>query len=315
MTGQLLSPGQRTGAAIPALLVCGLATASAFGQAGQVRTEAVPSEADGRAIHLTYFPAVPKSGGTENAPVVILLHGKGGDRLVWEQKGAGSTGKSFAAVLQDQGYAVVSVDLRKHGESKLEDDKELRPDDYRAMLGDLEAVKNFLLTEHQEKKLNINKTAIIAADDMAPVAVTFAQIDWQKKPYDDAPVTDPGARTPRGQDIRALVLLSPSQTGGSLNVLGPLRMLRNPRIGIAMQVIYGSQDSDDKGVSRRVYQNMAGIPQNKDRIEIKDFPVKFRGTDLTAKSILIEVPVLQFLDKHLLQLESEWRDRRSRLNR
>src|SRR5690606_10555327 len=119
----------------------------------------------------------------------ILLHGKGGDRLVWEQKGAGATGKSFAAVLQDQGYAVVSVDLRKHGESKREDDKELRPDDYRAMVGDLEAVKKFLLAEHQEKKLNINKLGIIAADDMAPVAVTFAQIDWQKKPYDDAPVT------------------------------------------------------------------------------------------------------------------------------
>jgi hypothetical protein len=293
-----------------------LSAPAVHAQSAQVQTRVLKSEADGHPIHITYFPAVPKTGGTENAPVVILLHGKDGDRLVWEQKGAGATGKSFAAVLQDQGYAVVTVDLRKHGESKVEGEQAmLRPNDYRGMLGDLEAVKTFLLTEHQDKKLNMNKTAIVAADDMAPIAVTYAQIDWLKKPYDDAPVTDPAARTPKGQDIRALVLLSPSQNAGALNILGPLRTLRDPRIGVAVLVAYGTQDTDDKGVSQRVYQNMAGIPQNKDRIEIKEFPVKFRGTDLTAKNIFVEVPILQFLDKNLLQLQSEWRDRRSRVQR
>jgi hypothetical protein len=301
------------GLALASLL---LSAPAVHAQSAQVQTRVLKSEADGHPIHITYFPAVPKTGGTENSPVVILLHGKDGDRLVWEQKGAGATGKSFAAVLQDQGYAVISVDLRKHGESKVDADMPtLRPNDYRAMLGDLEAVKKFLFDEHMDKKLNMNKTAIVAADDMAPVAVTYAQIDWQKKPYDDAPVTDPAARTPRGQDIRALVLLSPSQNAGSLNVLGPLRTLRDPRLGVALLVVYGTQDSDDKGVSQRVYQNMTGPPQNKDRVEIKEFPVKFRGTDLTAKNIFVEVPILQFLDKHLLQLDSEWRDRRSRLQR
>lgn len=315
----MISTSSNFRATLPAagtVLALLLLAPAAQAQSGQVRTEVLQSEADRRPIHITYFPAVPKSGGTENAPAVILLHGKDGDRLVWEQKGAGATGKSFAAVLQDQGYAVVSVDLRKHGESKLEGEMPmLRPNDYRAMLGDLEAVKGFLFQEHQDKKLNMNKTGIIAADDMAPVAVTYAQLDWQKKPYDDAPVTDPAARTPRGQDIRALVLLSPSQNAGALNILGPLRTLRDPRLGVAVMVVYGTQDSEDKGVSKRVYQNMTGPPENKDRVEIKEFPVKFRGTDLTAKRIFAEVPILQFLDKNLLQLQSEWRDRRSRLQR
>jgi hypothetical protein len=117
----------------------------------------------------------------------------------------------------------VTVDLRKHGESKTADEQDstLRPNDYAAMRGDLQAVKNFLLAEHQEKKLNISKLGIIAADDMCPVAATFTQDDWLIPPYDDAPVTDPAARTPRGQDVRALVLLSPSQTAGSMNILGP----------------------------------------------------------------------------------------------
>lgn len=294
-----------------------LAPAAAAAQQGQVRNEIVNSTADGRPIHITYFPADPKSGGAENAPVVVLLHGKGGDRIVWIQKGAGNTGKSFADVLQDQGYAVVTVDLRKHGESKTADEQDptLRPNDYTAMIGDLEAVKNFLLTEHQDKKLNISKMGIIAADDMCPVAATFAQLDWQKTPYDDAPVTDPAARTPRGQDVRALVMLSPSQTAGSMNILGPMKLLRDPRIGMAVLVIYGTQDPDDKGVSKRVFQNMAGNPKNKDRVLLKDYEVKFRGTDLTAKSILVEVPILQFLDQNLLKLDVEWRDRRSRINR
>jgi hypothetical protein len=60
---------------------------------------------------------------------------------------------------------------------------------------------------------------------------------------------------------------------------------------------------------------MAGYPKNKDRVLIKDYEVKFRGTDLTAKSILVEVPILQFLDQHLMKLDVEWRDRRSRLQR
>lgn len=294
-----------------------LTSTAAFAQTGQVQTEVLRSEApDGHAIHITYFPAIAKAGGTENAPVVILLHGKDGDRLVWEQKGPGATGKSFAVVLQDQGYAVVSVDLRKHGESKKADEKEtLRPNDYQAMLGDLEAVKSFLLKEHQDKKLNINKLGIVAADDIAPVAVAYAQIDWQKKPYDDAPVTDPAARTPRGQDVRALVLLSPSQTAGRLNILGPLRFLRDPRLGVAVLVIYGNQDPDDKGVSQRVFQNMSSNASNKDRVSIEEYPVKFRGTDLMGKRILAEVKILSFLDQHLLKLDSEWRDRRSRLQR
>lgn len=306
------------GSLIACLILSAAAAARVEAQGAQVKTDVVRSEAaDGRQIHITYFPAVSSSGGTENSAVVILLHGKNGDRLVWEQKGGGQTGKSFAVALQDQGYAVISVDLRKHGESKTEQDEDgmLKPNDYRAMLGDLEGVKKFLFDEHMAKRLNMNKTAIIAADDTAPVAAAYAQFDWQKRPYDDAPVTSPAARTPRGRDIRALVLLSPSQTAGSLNVMAPLKFLRDPRIAMSMLIVYGTQDSDDRGTSKQVERLMASNPKNKDRIQLKEYPVKFRGTDLTAKKIRVEGPIIAFLDKHLKQLDSEWRDRRSGINR
>src|SRR5690606_4539975 len=59
---------------------------------------------DGWRIPITYYPA---SGGKES-PVIVMLPGKGGNRQVWR----GSAEKLNAA-----GYAVVTVDLRKHGES------------------------------------------------------------------------------------------------------------------------------------------------------------------------------------------------------
>src|SRR5690606_1715727 len=104
------------------------------------------------------------------------------------------------------GLAVVTVDMRKHGESKTSPagrtETVMRHEDYQHMWqGDLEAVKQFLMEEHKQRKLNVNKLAIIAAGEMAPIAARFTVFDWSKPPYDDAPI--PRERTPRGQDVRA----------------------------------------------------------------------------------------------------------------
>ena len=64
---------------------------------------------DGWPIHVTYYPSRLK----KNSAVVVLLHMRGGNRLVWTRKGG------MAEMLQNQGFAVIAVDLRKHGQSKL----------------------------------------------------------------------------------------------------------------------------------------------------------------------------------------------------
>ena len=58
---------------------------------------------DGWPIHLTYYPSRLK----ENAAVVVLLHMKGGSRLIWTRKGG------LAERLQGQGFAVIAADLRR----------------------------------------------------------------------------------------------------------------------------------------------------------------------------------------------------------
>ena len=105
----------------------------------------------------------------------MLLHDKSGNQVIWEKT---------AMNLRAKGYAVVTVDLRKHGKSIPEgagEQKKLTASDYKLMaLEDLEVVKGFLMKEHHEQRLNIRKLGIVAMGMSAPVALTFAANDWNK---------------------------------------------------------------------------------------------------------------------------------------
>lgn len=320
------SRGDRSDLLLPAAVLAALflaLPAIALAQ-GTSETRVLESLVDRWPLHITYFPAQTKDSkiGSPDAGVVILLHGKGGDRLVWEQKHGNAKESLASAIQQVLGLAVVTVDMRKHGQSTQDatgkTDAVLRKEDYQAMWqGDLEAVKQFLMEEHQNKKLNINKLAIVAADEMAPIAARFAVYDWSKRPYDDAPVTSPQERTPRGQDVRALVLLSPSNTAGNINIMGSIRQLRDPQAGIAMLVLVGQQDTENSSTARNIERSVKAVDRDGERSYFKTFQdVKFSGADLLGKpNIEAEILIMNFLDKHLVKLNSPWRDRRSRLDR
>jgi pimeloyl-ACP methyl ester carboxylesterase len=258
---------------------------------------------DGWTIPVTYYA----SAAGKEAPVVILLHGADGNRNVW---------RGLATVLQKAGYAVVAPDLRKHGQSQgppvggARSDR-ITPVDYRGMIGeDLEAVKTFLLERHNKGELNIRKTGIIAADDSAPIAVNWALIDWGKEPYPDAPTYE--ARTPRGQDVRALVLLSPTEAVGGLNMGRALTQLKPFRIAALFAV--GEEDREDKKTTFKSYERLTtGAEDSKERVIFEQFPkVKQRGTELLGVRQLTG-QILNFLDKNLKQLPDPWQNRESRL--
>ena len=113
---------------------------------------------DGTAIKGTYYG----SGQGKESPCVILLHMKGGNRYVW---------KAYAETLQKDGFAVVTLDLRHHGDSRAAaapapagggtgtgasvPAPKLKPVDFMLMVDqDLPAVKKFLVEEHNNEKLN-----------------------------------------------------------------------------------------------------------------------------------------------------------------
>jgi alpha-beta hydrolase superfamily lysophospholipase len=210
--------------------------------AADVRVENLRA-VDGHPLTITYYPVSEKMGNRQDSPVVVLLHGsdqKG--RILWDKAAPGRGEKSnFAQSLNEDGYAVVTVDLRKFGDSKGPGDMtNIRPDDYEKMsASDMFAVKQFLYDEHQKKALNMNKMAIVAAGPMTPVALNFAAADAVMPPHDDAPVLE--NKTPRGQDVRAIVLLSPEMAAGRLNSTKALNVVKTPAAGIAMLIVAGAQ--------------------------------------------------------------------------
>lgn len=305
---------------IAAVLLTAVAPLTAFAQKVEYRPEVLQALGDGFPIHITYWPALEDKNpsGLENAPVVILLHGEGGNRLIWDKTSAppGPMGKPFAEFLQSIGYAVVTVDLRKHGESVAEGQPMMvDSNDYGKMAqGDLGAVKNFLVQQHEQKKLNIRKLGVVASDTMCAVAIQFAELDWAQTPHLDGPGGMAG--TPRGQDVQALVLLSPATSAGRLNATRALNVLKAPAFRIAFQVIAGTRDAADRKQAEKAYDVVSSIKQNEERTEFVRPNTNARGTDLLANpAAKVEPKIFEFLDKHVKEREWPWATRKSRYER
>lgn len=275
-------------------------------------------------IYITFYPAPgDKENLLKEAPVIILLHGDKENRLVWEGQ------RGLAPHLQEVGYAVITVDLRKHGQStnvrvagdspaggKNVEGANIHSEDFRNMVEqDLEAVKHFIYEQHQAKRLNMNKLGIVGAESSAAVAACFAAADWNKEPYDDAPSDE--MKTRRGQDVRAIVLLSPPQKVKGLSFQQALGELRNPEWNVALLTLYGKRNRNDEAAIKAYRKLFDKTKANDDRIYLWGYNVNLRGSDLLGhKEISAEATILKFFAKHLGHLrDSDWRDRQSRLLR
>lgn len=271
-----------------------------------VKTDVI-NTADGWSIPITYY----QSTAGKDAAVVVLLHGEGENQLVWKKNG-------LAERLHKDDFAVISCDLRKHGEAKnprASGDKSLTPVDFKAMASatrasELECIQDYLFAEHQAGQLNMAKTAIVAAGNMAPVALNWAARDWLKKPYPDAPTMS--ARTPRGQTVRGMVLLSPSENVPGLSAGPPLKFFRKGR-AVAMLFMYGTQDGSARDVRNMLKQ--VTTPKNDAVIYSESFDAQFKGTDLLDRVGKAQQLAVGLLKKHVQDRKIPWRDRRSRAER
>ncbi len=260
-----------------------------------------------------------ESSAGEESPVVVLLHDEGDNRRRWGGK------DGIAANLQKAGYAVISVDLRGHGDSaadaaqnqpksrtrKGRKGPKLKPRDYTNMvLFDMEAVKDFLYDEHQARRLNMNKTGIVGPGMGAAVAVNFAANDWLKKPHPDGPV---GEQTPRGQDVRALFLLSPKKVVG-LPYPAPLGTLSTPDFKVAFFVGTGASDKRIVKDAKRIYDIYNKFGRHKDRAFRMEFPGALQGAELFSRKELKAGEVTEnFFKEFLMTLPPSWRNRQSKL--
>lgn len=266
--------------------------------------------ADGWPIHIDYYNVE----NSREAPVIVLIPGAEGretsmTRKVWND---------VAKKLNADGYAVVTVDLRKHGDSVPEGDvvpetklNKTLPVDYQAMAAlDLEAVKNFLLEQHESEQLNIRKLGIACCGSSCLVASTFAVNDWAKKPWPDAPSLD--ARTPRGQDVRAILMLSPESNVKGLSSTQVLRTLG--ALPVASHVYYKEDDRGEKKSAEQVFRFLE--VKGEEYKEVRNIiPGPASGEDF-LKGRLGEFMIKNigtFYDKNLKELNEPWRTRKSKL--
>lgn len=287
-----------------------LTVSAASGQQQEIKPQTLTTKR-GRTIHITFYD----SPSGKESPVVVLLHGPGGNRKKWDP---------IAKRLQKRGYATIAVDLTKHGDSVEESDapvsrsksrNELKATDYLLMVtDDLEAVKKFIYDRHQDQRLNMRKLMIVGVDATAAVAVNFAGNDWLKKPHPDGPTLQ--SRTPRGQDVQGLVLISPRMKVKGLKTNNAMRVVKAG--GVSFQVVAGTRDSLKRKAAEKLFEQLkSGTSKEKEkRMFYHGFPLKQSGDDLiAAEQAGVLQLLLQFGDKRVKTRDTPWRDRRSRLSR
>lgn len=300
-----------------AVLLVACPSAHAQGKAEKVaKPEVVTMRTkDGVELTGTYY----KSSEGKNATPVVMLADLKDSRAVYDQ---------FAKRLQAGGkiedvtyrsFAVLTVDMRGHGDSTKQrgpggrsrdiDAARLDPGDLVNMVKfDMNAVRKFLVDKNDAGELNLNKLSIVGAGLGASVAVNWSYIDWSFPPL---------AVGKQGQDVKALVLISPEWSYRGLRMN---EALRHPgvREQIAMLIMYGagerSNTADAKRIEKQVeryHQPPESLPPGEpNSLALMGPDTRLQGTKLlTQGGQSAERAIIKFLTVHASQKDYEWLDR------
>ncbi len=211
-----------------------------------------PSAAEEQALETSdgirfgaWYYAAPAE--TKPTATVILIHDIGGSH-----KSVGD----LARALQRAGCAVVAPDLRGHGsasqrggESTAEAHQLLRKADFEAIAasdgrvrddpasshrGEIEAVRGWIKKQADAGKLDIDRLCVVGSGLGATLAAMWTAADWNWPP------TTAG---PQGQQVKALVLVSPAMAKRGLPMTGPLAS-EAIRFAVPVMVLAGTNDRE-----------------------------------------------------------------------
>lgn len=127
------------------------------------------TSSDGYHVVAWYWPPRVNNSGSK-VPAVILLHMFKQDKSSWEP---------IAKTLLSEGYAVIAIDLRGHGETLAPDLRplaatDLEDTDFAGMLKDVAAAHAFL---EQQQGVDSDRVAIIGASIGANLGLLYASND------------------------------------------------------------------------------------------------------------------------------------------
>jgi hypothetical protein len=181
------------------------------------------------------------------------------------------------------------------------------------MVLDVEAVKKVLLDKNNSAELNIEMLAVIGADVGSIVAMKWAALDWSWP-------TTPAYK--QGQDVKALVLLTPQQTYRRLNCN---KELANPAISqrLSIMLAVGEEQAGDYKEATRIHSRLERLRPavEKDDIMRKQdlflivAPTPLQGTKLLDRALKVNGAIMTFLDWRLLRKSEDfpWSERKNPL--
>ena len=290
------------------LLGCSLVLCSLSAPALASSEEKTLQTKDGVKLAITYYPG---SKGKETVPIIIL-HDYKENRNVYQQ---------LAKELQspdgkESTRAVVTVDLRGHGESTVQaglggqtrdlDATRLTTRDYQAMVTqDLAAVRRFLVEKNNRGELNLNALCVIGSGMGANVAVHWSANDWAWPEL---------AALKQGQDVKAVVLSSPEWGFRGLPLLSPLRQ-PGFRERVSYLIVYGEQMGKAKKDALNINKNLTKFHPDPPRDKVKELkslflvglPTKLQGTKLlTASDFGMDRDINAFIDARITDKHFRW---------
>lgn len=291
------------------------AIAQAPGQRVAPPIDVAVTTKDGVQLKLTYYPS---NAGREAVPLV-MLHDFAETRAVFNPLALDLQNPrppESATAPKIASRAVVTVDLRGHGQSKMAyapdgtalelDSARFKLENYEAMvLQDMEAVRSFLVEQNDAGMLNLNKLCVVGSGMGANVAILWAARDWAAPPL---------AARKQGQDVKALVLFSPQWNYRGLILRDAMQFAPVQR-ELSIFLAYGSADrkiAKDCENIRKIFAKFHPDPPA-DQVQLrKDFFVYDPDTQLQGTKLLnsrgfgMGLKVANFIEARLGSREFPW---------
>lgn len=196
---------------------------------------------DGFSIYGTFYPGGGKA--------IILLHMLSRERSTWN---------SFAEKLNENGYTVLSIDLRGHGQSVIQNGvtrtfSQFSDYDFQSMVMDVQAAKDFLVSRDS------SEIGLVGASIGANVALRHAAIEGNT------------------EAVRVLVLLSPGLVYRGVSTTDVIGEYTNPILIVASE-----DDSQSISASRELYELSPAPKEIKIYTNAGHGTNMFPGTDLDS---------------------------------
>jgi hypothetical protein len=170
-----------------------------------------------------------------------------------------------------------------------------KPDFEKMVTQDLEAVKRFLITEHNQRKLNVDMLCVVGTEMGALAGLYWTVHDW------NWPTLAGGRR--QGKDVKALIMISPPMGFKGVSANPPLA---NDAIRkrLAVQILYG-KTGKPAAAARRMHSTLGRETGDAAGYDLRSFDTSLQGTALfTEKQLNVSGFIASFIKKHVVDKEA-----------